>query len=217
MIWLISDLHGSADFSGLQDYLSRGREGDLLIILGDVGLCFEESEENRAFTEYMLSVEKDIAIIDGNHENFAFLKSFPEEEWCGGRIHRLSPHMIHLMRGQIYTLEGKRCFVFGGCKSSPKWKKMGLWHEGEEASENELAAAYANLENCGRKVDCILTHKYEQTPTRGTVSEPLQKLTAYIEANVSYSHWYAGHWHTNGRIDEKHALVYDRLTPFDGE
>ena len=126
MIYLISDIHGDKDFKGLKEYAANAGEEDLLIILGDVGLAFEQTEENRTFTQFFMGLQRPIAIVDGNHENFAFLNSFPQEEWNGGRVHRLSSHIVHLMRGNIYNLEEKSFFVFGGCKSSAKWAQMGL-------------------------------------------------------------------------------------------
>ena len=211
MIYLISDLHACMDFCGLQEYCRIANKEDLLIILGDTGLAFEESEENRIFTEKFLSIDKNIALVDGNHDNFVYLNSFPREKWNGGIVSRLTENMVHLRRGNIYEIDGKSFFVFGGCKSSPKWKESGLWHEGEEPCGEELAYAYDNLRQCGYVVDYILTHKYEQMPLRGTVSKDLQNLTSFIEENVRYQHWYAGHWHTNQRVDEKHTLVYDEL------
>ena len=211
MIYLISDIHGDKDFKGLKEYAANAGEEDLLIILGDVGLEFEKTERNREFTQFFLGLQKPIAIVDGNHENFSFLNSFPEEEWNGGRIHRLSPYIVHLMRGNIYDLEEKSFFVFGGCKSSAKWAQMGLWYPGEEATEAECAFARANLAAHGNQVDYILTHKYEEDPSVGTVSIPLQKLTAEIERNISYRTWYAGHWHMRKIVDDRHELVYEEL------
>lgn len=211
MIYLISDIHGDKDFKGLKEYAANAGEEDLLIILGDVGLEFEKTERNREFTQFFLGLQKPIAIVDGNHENFAFLNSFPEEEWNGGRIHRLSPYIAHLMRGNIYCLEGKTFFVFGGCKSSAKWAEMGLWYPGEEASQEECELARANLKAHGNQVDYILTHKYESDPPAGTVSVNLQKLTAEIEQMVSYRTWYAGHWHMRKIVDDRHELVYEEL------
>ena len=113
------------------------------------------------------------------------------------------------MRGNIYTIEGKTFFVFGGCKSSPKWKEMGLWYPGDEPEEAEITLARRNLAAHQNRVDYILTHKYEQTPARGTCCPALQELTEYLEANITYRHWYAGHWHTNQTVDEKHSFVFD--------
>ncbi len=210
MIYLISDLHGKIDFAGIKEYCNVAQKDDLLIILGDVGLEFEDTEENRKFTEFILAIDKNIAIVDGNHDNFAFLNSFPTEDWNGGTVGRITKNILHLKRGNIYNIQGKTFFVFGGCKSSPKWKEMGLWHEGEEPTEEQLALAHENLKKCNFKVDYILTHKYEQTPTRGTVCESLREFTLFLEENVEYKQWYAGHWHRNMQVDEKHTLVYDQ-------
>ena len=209
MIYLISDLHGKIDFAGIKKYCDIAKEDHLLIILGDVCLEFEKTEENRKFTDYILSIDKNIAIMDGNHDNFAFLNSFPLEEWNGGVVGRITKSIVHLKRGNIYTIEGKTFFSFGGCKSSAKWKDMGLWHEGEEPTEEQYALARENLKKHNYKVDYILTHKYEQTPTRGTVCEKLREFTLFLEENVEYKQWFSGHWHRNMQVDEKHTLVYD--------
>ena len=187
----------------------------MLIILGDIGLNFESTKENQAFDKFFLSANKNIAFIEGNHENFDYLNSFPEEEWNGGTVNRLTPYIVHLKRGNIYTINGQTFFTFGGCKSSPKWKEMGLWHYGEEPEDHELKLAYSNLEKAGHKVDYVLTHKYEQTPPRGTVSEKLLELTNYIDENVDFKKWYFGHWHYEGEFDKKHIFLYDILTPLD--
>lgn len=212
MVYLISDLHGEFDFAGLNRYLEIAGKEDLLIILGDVGLQFEETEENRSFTQKFLAIDKKVAIIDGNHENFAYLNSFPEEEWNGGMVHRLTENIVYLKRGNIYQIQGKQIFVFGGCKSSPKWKEMGLWYPGEEATEEECQVALRNLEKYQYQVDYILTHKYEQYPGNKNVCVRLQELTRFLEENVRYTRWYAGHAHLNKQRDEKHYIVYDRLT-----
>ena len=139
MIYFISDLHGGTRIQGLERYFSLYKEGDVLFILGDVGLKFEDTEENRKFTEDFLAIDKPIVIVEGNHENHAYLNSFPAENWNGGRINRISQHIIRLQRGNIFNIDGETFFVMGGCKSSPKWKEMGLWFDGEEPSYEESA------------------------------------------------------------------------------
>lgn len=210
MIYFIADIHGDISFAGLNEYIQKATDDDLLIVLGDVGLNFEKTDENKRFTEQFLSVDKKIALIDGNHENFEYLNSFPEEDLYGGKVRRLTENIVLLKRGNIYNIENKTFFVFGGCKSSPKWKEKGLWYPGEEPSEDEIKLALKNFEKYNYTVDYILTHKYEETLGRGTVSADLQRLTEFIEANVRYDKWFSGHWHTEGKVDEKHFLVYDR-------
>lgn len=43
--------------------------------------------------------------------------ALPEEEWNGGRVHKVRENVIHLMRGEIFHLNGKFVYVFGGARS----------------------------------------------------------------------------------------------------
>ena len=99
-----------------------------MIVLGDVGIKFENTQENQKFTEYFLSIDKPIVFLEGNHENHAYLNSFPEQEWNGGIVNRKTNNILRLKRGNVYQILGKTFFVMGGCKSSEKWKQMGIWH-----------------------------------------------------------------------------------------
>lgn len=211
MIYFLSDQHGGERLGDLEKYLNTAGEDDLLIILGDMGIRFRDTEENRAFDELMLSAKKKIAFIDGNHENFDYLESFPMGERYGAPVRILNENLVWLLRGYVYKIEDKTFFTFGGCRSGAKWKELGLWWPQDAPTEEELKRAYENLDKCSRRVDYVLTHKYEEG--KGTGTEDLFKLCKFIEENVEYKHWYAGHWHTNKTVDEKHTLIYDVLTP----
>ena len=211
MIYLISDIHSNPDFPGLKKYLSEAKEDDLLIVLGDTELNFEKTEENKFFTEEFLKSNKKIAIVDGNHDNFEYLNSFPEEVWHGGTVGRLNDNIVFLKRGNSYKIDGMSFFVFGGCKSSPKWKEKGLWFDGEEPSEEQIKLAYETIKNNNFSFDYILTHKYESELTHGTPCQKLRDLISYIEENVRYKAWYSGHWHRYEKTDRKHYIVYDEL------
>ena len=211
MIYLLSDLHqgGEGSMQAFRDYVESAKEEDILILLGDI--CLKLEEEYREFDEYFLSIKKNIAFIDGNHENFDYLYSFPEEDWNGGKVHRLTDHIVHMKRGHIFTIEGKTFLAFGGCKSSTRWKDRGYWYPQEEPTDEEYALLKENLEKRGNQVDYILTHKYETG--RGTQTPRLKELAEYIDGNVDFKMWYAGHWHTDEQIDERHALVFAIPTP----
>ena len=192
---------------GLNACLSDSCKGGLTIILGDMELNFRDTEANRSFTRWFLSLDAEIAFIDGNHENFDHLLSLPVESWHGGKVHRLSPNIVHLMRGEIYTIEGNTFFVMGGCKSTQKWKDAGLWWPQEEPSPDEIAHGLSNLKASGNRVDYILTHKYAPA---GPDADPLtlEGLTGYIDENVIYRHWYSGHWHKTAFPDDRHTFVF---------
>jgi len=206
---MLSDLHGELDFAAFPTYLQEDHAGDLLLILGDVGLAFENTAENQQFTQYFLAAKCDIAIVDGNHENFDYLDSFPVEDWCGGKVHRLTPNIVHLMRGHVFQLEGRSFFVFGGCKSSPKWKAQGKWFPQEVPSPEEYVRAYESLKKYGNRVDYILTHKYYDDPEDPHLVPEQYRLNQYIDNCVDFKQWYSGHIHENRILDARHRMIYD--------
>lgn len=160
---------------------------DIVIVCGDFGIWDNSRQENynldwldeRSFTT---------AFVDGNHSNFDLLDSRPVSQWHGGKVHMLRPSVIHLMRGQIYTIGGKTFFTFGGASSHDiidgildpddftdkngfrtaykKWRSQNKqfrvkgisWWERELPSQEEMNEGIRNLNRIGNKVDFIITH-----------------------------------------------------------
>lgn len=196
MLWLLSDLHGRLDLPGWKAYHDRNDPEDVLILLGDICLNDPSRENNGCFTKTVLSSEKNIWLIAGNHDDENNLASLPEEEWNGGKIHRLGKNVLHLMSGYVYALDGLRVLVLGGTSGT--------------ISEEEILRTYSSLQEHDNKVHYILTHDYyrREPDKRDTAFE---KLMGYIDDNVSYEMWYCGHHHLNKRLNEKHTVVYDEL------
>ncbi len=214
MIKLISDNHAEEFAGELMSYEPKHSD-DLLIILGDTCLKLADREKYRKFDEWLLSREYNIAMIDGNHENFAYLDSCPEEKWNGGIINRITPNIVRLRRGEIYSLEGNTYFVFGGCASGAKWKAQGLWNEGDTPNAAQLANAYENLKKANYKVDYLLTHKYfcDQCLVHpGEEEYRLFIMNRFIDANVEFKRWFSGHRHEDREIDDKHRVIFNKLT-----
>jgi predicted phosphodiesterase len=156
---------------------------DYIVVCGDFGIWDDSAREhyeldqlnNRSFTTLF---------VDGNHSNFELLAKFPVEEWNGGLIHRVRPSVIHLMRGQVYTINGKKIFTMGGAYSHDikdgilepddpdfkmKYKQLQRrnalfrvnhlsWWKEELPSADEYATALRNLEAHGWQVDYVFTH-----------------------------------------------------------
>lgn len=211
MIWLTSDPHGGQDIGGLEQFVSQCRAEDWLLILGDLELHFRDTEANKAFTAYFESLPCNIAFVDGNHENFDHLCGLPEEDWHGGRVHRLSKNIVHLMRGYVFELEGHTFLTMGGCASTQKWKDAGLWWPQETPTAEEIQRGYDNLTKHGNRVDFALTHKYPKEIPADADLHTLEGFTRYVEDNVTYRHWYSGHWHKTDFRDDKHTVVFDTL------
>ncbi len=126
MIYVTGDTHADMRrFTNKKFPLAKElTKDDFIIICGDFGLVWDyhgESGEENHWLWWMESRPFTTLFIDGNHENFDRLNAYPVEEWNGGKIHRIRPSVLHLMRGQVYDLPfgdtSKRIFTFGGAKS----------------------------------------------------------------------------------------------------
>ena len=119
-VYITGDKHGSLrPFFGLQEK-QIADSTDILIITGDAGYVMDR--------DYMLKISTleqlfpgTICFIDGNHENHRLLNSFPVSEWQGGKIHRIGERVLHLMRGELYTIHGETYFTFGGARTVSRY------------------------------------------------------------------------------------------------
>ena len=122
MIYITGDCH--ADFSRLStDNFPEQKEmtkDDYVIICGDFGGVWNKDTENpreKWDMEWLDSKPFTTLFVDGNHENFDRLYAYPVEEWHGGKVHKIRDSVIHLMRGQIFEIDGRSFFTFGGASS----------------------------------------------------------------------------------------------------
>ena len=124
MIFITGDTHSNIDVAKLttrefkkQSQLTRK---DYVIICGDFGCVWDEGKHDRYWLNWHENKNYTTLFVDGNHENFNLLENYPVKEWNGGRIHELRPHVYHLMRGQVFTLDNKTFFTMGGASSTDK-------------------------------------------------------------------------------------------------
>lgn len=229
MIYLTGDTHGTIEIGKLSranlavERVEPG-EGDFVIILGDFGLVFApdgQSAEERWWLKWLDEKPWTTLFVDGNHENFARLNALPEEEWRGGRVHRVSESVLHLMRGQIFEIDGRSFFTMGGAASHDRqFRKEGRsWWPEELPSEEELARADAALDGCGRRVDYVLTH-CAPTLVQGRINPTFlpDRLTEYLQHvrdTTAFHSWYFGHYHIDREYDDGFCALYDCVIPIE--
>lgn len=203
------DTHGEhGTFLHLKDeHLDELEKGDKLFVTGDFGFIPNTFSE-RKFLEYMAELPFTILFVDGNHENFDILNSLPVEEYCGGKVHILAknsegePKVIHLMRGQVFEIDGKKIFTFGGGYSRDRWMRTERvsWWPQEMPTDEEKVEAINNLKKHNNQVDYILTHTCPEKIMMLACfnyqeEKPLNNFLQWIKDNVQYKHWYFGHLH----------------------
>ena len=187
MIWATEDCHGNFERFKPEYFPEQSvmTKEDIMIICGDFGgVWFGDSQDDGAL-DWLERLPFTLVFVDGNHENYDAIETYPVEEWHSGKIHRIRPHVLHLMRRQIFEPEGYRFFTMGGARShdiedgilepdDPNFERKPLmlrrkpgarfrinhisWWEQEMPSDEEYAEARRNLDQCGWHADYIITH-----------------------------------------------------------
>ena len=195
---ITGDLHG--DTAALTMITRQLREGDALFVAGDFGFVFWDNR-------------------DGNHENHRALNKFPVEQWNNARVHMIRSRIIHVLRGEVLCLKGKRIFCFGGAFSIDRAYRTlnkSYWEE-EIPSEEDYENGNKNLKACDYKVDYVITHTcpLNLIPSLGGYhsameERQLQNYLQYVSETVydSLTRWYFGHWHRDQEFGEKFRVVY---------
>ena len=222
MILITGDTHGdqsrfSEDIAPFEYKLGKD---DYLTILGDFGYIWTGSDKEKLFLDELSKRKYKILFIDGNHENFDLLNSFPTKKWNGGVVHQIRDNILHLTRGQIFTLNGKKIFTFGGGYSIDRMRrKEGVsWWPDELPTEEEYDEARKNLKAHNFKVDFILTHAAPAETmsmfTKDFYNE--KELNVFLEwvrekTNPTYNHWYFGHMHQDEELWRRQTAIYCKI------
>jgi hypothetical protein len=191
MIYITGDTHADFTRFSVDSFYEQkemmNQNDNFVIICGDFGGVWDlvESKKEKWWLDWLENKPFTTLFVDGNHENFDRLYSYPTKEWNGGLVHEIRPHVLHLMRGQVFTIEDKKFFTFGGASShdiqdgildiddpdiNKKMKQMqskgkymyrikGLsWWQQELPIEEEMQTGKYNLAKHENNVDFIISH-----------------------------------------------------------
>ncbi len=244
MIYITGDCHADFRRFNKENFPEQNdmTADDFVIVAGDLGLIWDGSKEEQWWIKWFSEKPFTLLFIDGNHDNHDMLDKMPEESWHGGRTHVIAPNIRHLMRGQIFDIDGKKIFTFGGAKShditdgildpdDPEYKgklkrlrnehalyriKGVSWWEKEMPSEEEYEEGLRNLDNAGWNVDFIITHCAPASVQSliDSKREP-DALTDYLEEirkKCSYDRWFFGHYHEEEAATDKDICLYEQIT-----
>ena len=221
---LTGDTHGSIDINKLSYKkfpLTRELDkNDYVCILGDFGCVWNLDNEDNYWLDWLESRPFTTLFLPGNHECYPLLRSFPEEQWCGGTIRRIRPSIIMLERGEIFNIANTTFFCMGGARSVDRaYRKEGIsyWPD-EMPSQYEYEKAANNLGKINFNVDYILTHcapNYlvdKLFPYENQHDELTSFLEKYVRANTTFSRWFMGHYHIDRSYDnQKYNILYNDI------
>ena len=248
MIYITGDTH--SDFTRFStDKFPKQKEmtkNDYVIICGDFGGVWnyqEESTYEKHWLDWLNEKNFTTLFVDGNHENFTRLYNYPQDEWNCGKVHRIRDSILHLMRGEIYRIDGKKFFTFGGARSHDiqdgilnldeeekiyNYRKRRAffrirdfsWWDLELPTKEEMQNGINNLKKENYTVDYIISHCCP-TSIQAILSYATYKkdyLTDYfqeISEKVKFKKWYFGHYHENKQIDSKYIAIYKEIVPLE--
>ena len=217
-IYITGDIHGNPMRFGKkafyeQNAFSDNKTDNVIIQLGDFGIIWsnEPSREEKYNLKWLSERNFTVAFIDGNHDNIPRLDTYPVKEWNGGLVNEVMPNVVRLKRGEVYTIEGKKFFAFGGAQShdisdgildgsDSSWRKKakelekeekyryrvkGLsWWEEELPSQEEMDNGIKNLDKHDWTVDFIITHSPPSSVLAliGHGTYKQDRLTEYLES-----------------------------------
>ncbi|MFD0587668.1 metallophosphoesterase family protein [Paenibacillus sp. GCM10027627] len=229
MIYVTGDVHGLP--SSMRRFNTRNfpqqknmTKDDYVIVVGDFGWVWY-GEENNAEEKYWLRWlnEKPWTTIwvDGNHENHFLLDNMPVEEWNGGKVHKVKDSIYHLMRGQVFNLQGKKFFTFGGAASHDKEhrKEWINWWAREMPSYAEYEEGLNNLDKNECIVDFVLTHTCSESTLQTLADnygmrydvDVMHEYFEEIQTKLQYQKWFFGHFHKNLNLPNKQILIYEQM------
>ena len=222
------DTHGTLDIGKLVRFFGENEgkysEEDYLIICGDVGVCGFNPEDEKETRRILRGFPVTVLFIDGNHEHHQRLNAHPVDEWMGGKVHFIESGIIHLMRGQIFDIDGTTIFTFGGAHSIDRYARIeGFdWFPEEIPTVEEYEEGLDNLEKHDYRVDYIFTHTSPREVAAalgfGEDSADEAALRRYLQQiadEAEYKRWFFGHFHEDEVIEETFVAMYDVIVVLD--
>ncbi len=241
--FITGDKHGEHSLMTLSHKKWKEGKGlirnDYLFIAGDSGLLFDPipSRTELYHLNWLKNCPWTTLVVDGNHDNFERLYSLPQKQWNGGKVGIISENILHLRRGEIYSINNKTYFIFGGARSEdkeggyytdmmgrrkyqpPRMEFVNWWKE-EEPSYGEMMQGLENLKSYQNKVDYIITHtapysivtEYsEQLGRRNTSRYSLVDYFDEIKKTVQFKRWYFGHFHKDIKLNDQFTIIYNKV------
>lgn len=243
MIYITGDCHSDfTRFSTKRFPIQKEMtKDDYIIICGDFGGVWDyilESKTEKYWLDWLNEKNFTTLFVDGNHENFTRLYKYPVEEWHGGKVHKVRDSVFHLMRGEIFNIDDKKFFTFGGASSHDikdgvlnldetdkinEYRKRGAefrirdfsWWDLELPTKEEMQRGIEKLKNVDYNVDYIISH-CAPTNIQALISSKYDKnyFTDYLQKiyeKTKFKKWYFGHYHNTYQLNEQFIMLYEDI------
>lgn len=239
-VYVMGDMHGVfSPIYTVLSYMDFKKD-DILCLLGDSGFNYgvKPSEKGYIDTNKSLYIKKslndilyqclgflpNIFIIHGNHEARAnTVLGYEKKMWNGGSVYVQPkfPNLIFAKDGELYTIENHTFLVCGGAYSIDKEQRIhfgGHWFSDEQPDSQIQQQVLKHIHS---HIDYVLTHtvplKYVPTERllnafdQKKVDQSTEIFLDKLESNLDYTHWYAGHFHCDKKVNDKFDILYHSI------
>mgnify|MGYP003303825466 CR=1 FL=1 len=198
------------------------KEEDFIIYCGWAEICSSRKQEFEENCRKLSQQPATFLFIDNGQEDYPVLNSYPIENWNGGKVHHIIKNkIIHLMRGQVFCIDGKTFFTMGGAMRTGYFENIcemyGIsrgnvkkdfnnvicesWWRYEYPNPQEFQEGLINLAKVNNQVDYIVTFHLSTSKLlkMGYIYEgEINYMTDYfdlLEAGVEFKKWICGWEH----------------------
>lgn len=225
MLFITGDTHGLRDIDKFNSkyFLEEvNKPGNIVIVTGDFGITWDKEAMDRGIDFYS-QFDCTFMFIDGNNENFDILNEQPVEDYCGGKVHKISDNVMHMMRGEVFNFDGVKVLAFGGADSwdaptrypfTSRVEHTSWWKE-ETPTNDEFINAIINLQKNDNKVDVIVSHETTSKNVRThfpySITDETCVMLDEIERIADYKMWYFGHHHYDMSVSQTQCCIFENI------
>lgn len=217
MLYVTGDLHGDFDRFNAPA-IKKLRSSDTLAVCGDFGFVWNGGKEEEKLLKKIGKRRHDTVFVEGCHDNYSLLKEYPTVAYRGGKARKISGNLYQLLRGEIYEIDGKTLFAFGGGDSGELSLDSPMWQPEEQPSEEEQQHGVDSLKARHGKVDFILTHDAPASIKHFLNLEDNEESTIhlyldYIAKHCDFEKWFFGRYHLDKVIPPRYAALFKDTIP----
>lgn len=218
-LFITGDTHGMNDIRKLtnenfpiQEELDKS---DVLCIAGDAAICWTGGNTDKQLQKWYEDKPFTTLVIDGSHEGHELLSKLPIIKKFKGKVRKVSDSVFYAIRGEIYTINGKKILTLGGAESTDKQYRVEgySWWKDEEITVKDFTRAINNLEKENFKVDYFITHTGGDEIVRnlGFLPTNSDKYVSFILDTLKGVPHYCAHYHLDKIVNEQSRILFDDI------
>lgn len=221
MIYVTGDVYGDGMISRLVEFREIEKKlnvDDYLIICGDLGIIQNNDTSEKKLLDYLENKPYTICFVEGEHDNLDLINSnFQIVDFNEGEAHKIKKNIYHLIKGQIYKIEGKTIFTMGGAYGVTNTRRIlhSKWTS-NIPTDRDYSTAMKNIENYDYSVDYIISHipprevLYKLGLSPDEREKEIATFLEYIMYSVEYKHFFCGHLHRDYNFSNNLTILWQK-------